>query len=66
MEEVEGQRGGDGSDRAGTASPADRGEDDDEHEDESDVGVEHVIAQRHQGGGDGDRCGTTDGDPQQL
>ena len=65
VEEVEGQRRRHGGDRPGTASAADRREDDDEHEDESDVGVEHVVAQRHQGGGDGDRCGTTDGDPQQ-
>ncbi len=52
-EEVERERCGDCGDRSRRPAAGDRGEDDDEHEDEREVRVVDLVADRHERDGDG-------------
>ena len=63
QEEVERERRGDRRDCAGSAAADDRRAHDDEHEDQREVRVVDVIAERNEHDRDRDRAETADHDP---
>ena len=63
-EEVERKRGSDARDRAGLPTARDRGEHDDEHEDQREVGALDLVADGDEGAGDENRADDTDRHPE--